>query len=201
MKGIERILGEAPKRKLPITPKLLELFHQCLDLSDIFNVVLFAACVVAFYTFFRKSTLLSPSLDQHEPNKHLCRGDVSFSEHGIVINVRHTKTIQHHERVLQVPLVPNSGVLCPVRAVCNMWEKTAKLGRNLPLFSYRVNGQLRCLDRSTFVDRVRQLVEECGLIPRDYSGHSFRRGGCTWAWQQGVSPQLIMSQGDWKSFS
>ena len=70
-----------------------------------------------------------------------------------------------------------------------------------PLFSFSDWGQVRCLEYRVFVDHVWQLVASCGLNPGDYSGHSFWRGGCTWAWQPGASPQIIMSQGDWQSCS
>ena len=41
-----------------------------------------------------------------------------------------------------------------------------------------------------------QLVAAISLNPKNYNGHWICWGGCTWAWQRGVSPQVIMSQGD-----
>lgn len=201
LKGIDRIRGRPPVRKLPITPVLLRMFYEHLDMSKTFDMIFFAACVVAFYTFFRKSTLLSPSLSKHNAEIHLCRRDISFCDEGILINVRHNKTIQCHERLLQVPIMPSDGLLCPVRAIRNLWDKFPNVPPEAPLFSYFQGGKLQCIEYSGFVDRVRSLVAKCGLNPKNYSGHSFRRGGCTWAWQQGVSPQYIMAQGDWRSAS
>lgn len=201
LKGIDRVHGRPPVRKLPITPVLLRMFYELLDMSKNFDIVFFSACVVAFYTFFRKSTLLSPSLLKHNPDLHLCRRDVTFCDQGILIKVRHNKTIQCHERLLPVPMLPSGGALCPVKAIVRLWQKFPNMPLEAPLFSYMESGKLKCVDYNGFVDKVRTLVARCGLNPNDYSGHSFRRGGCTWAWQQGVSPEYIMAQGDWRSSS
>jgi len=201
LKGIDRVRGQVPKQKLPITPQLLRMFYDKLDFSCKLDITFYATCVVGFFTFFRKSTLLSPSLAKHDYKIHLCRGDVSFSNEGICITVRHSKTIQCHERVIRVPLLPSPGKLCPVRALCKMWSLAPNLPQTAPLFSFIERGRVRCLEYHVFVDRLRQLVALCGLNPEDYSGHSLRRGGCTWAWQHGASPQIIMSQGDWRSCS
>ena len=90
---------------------------------------------------------------------------------------------------------------CPVRSLCNMWALAPELPPTAPLFSFSDRRQVRCLEYRVFEDRVGQLVSSCGLNPDNYSGHSFLRGGCTWAWQHRASPQIIMSQGDWRSCS
>jgi len=38
-----------------------------------------------------------------------------------------------------------------------------------------------------------------GVDPAKYSGHSFRRGGATFAHRLGVDPLLIKRMGDWRS--
>ena len=37
------------------------------------------------------------------------------------------------------------------------------------------------------------------LDPADFSGHSLRRGGATFAFQCGIPSELIKLQGDWRS--
>ena len=44
--------SRAPERKLPITPVILRIFHQYLDVRNAYDVTFFAACVVAFFKFF-----------------------------------------------------------------------------------------------------------------------------------------------------
>jgi integrase len=55
------------------------------------------------------------------------------------------------------------------------------------------------LTHSKFVNRIKQLLEAIGVNEKFYSGHSFRRGGATWAHSIGISDALIMLMGDWHS--
>ena len=149
--------------------------------------------------FFCKSTLLSPGLQAHDQSKNLCRSDVCINTEGAIIKVRHSKTIQHHERELSVPLAPSGGILCPVKSLARLLIRYRSLPESAPLFSYIHNGKRQCLTHVEFVKKLKSLVSRCGLNANDFSGHSFRRAGCTFAWQSGVSAQHIMAQGDWKS--
>ena len=42
-------------------------------------------------------------------------------------------------------------------------------------------------------------MKKCGLDWKRYSGHSFRRGGATFAFNLGVNSELIQYMGDWAS--
>ena len=42
-------------------------------------------------------------------------------------------------------------------------------------------------------------LRKCGLNENLYSGHSFRRVGCTYAFSTGISPLLVKLRGDWCS--
>ena len=44
---------------------------------------------------------------------------------------------------------------------------------------------------------AQHLTRESVFPPTQYLGHSFRRGGATFALECGVAPDLIKSQGDW----
>ena len=91
--------------------------------------------------------------------------------------------------------------LCPVDALRTLWERFPDVPPHAPLFSYFLYGRLNCVAYTDFVKKVRSLVFRCGLKPDDYSGHSFRRGGCTWAWKNNMPTEYIMLQGDWRSTS
>ena len=201
IRGIARVKGVPPKRKLPITPELLIAFYNLLDMSLLEDLVFYCACLVAFFSFFRKSTLLSKDLDSHVPASNLCRKDVSFIAKGALLSVRHTKTIQFHERELQVPLTKSGTILCPVKFLRLMFDRCPYIPEEAPLFSFSKGGKVFCLSHTSFVAKLKNLISKAGLNAGDYSGHSFRRAGATYAWQHGMSVQLIMAQGDWKSDS
>lgn len=46
---------------------------------------------------------------------------------------------------------------------------------------------------------MKQSLTTLGYEVSRYSGHSFRRGGASFALECGISSDFIQSQGDWKS--
>ena len=52
-RGIQRALGSPPCQKLPITPTILMRLKGYLNFNSPFDVVFWAACLVAFYAFLR----------------------------------------------------------------------------------------------------------------------------------------------------
>ena len=69
----------------------------------------------------------------------------------------------------------------------------------MPLFSYLHEGKLTCLTYSTFVKALKHSIAACGYDSSLYSGHSFRRGGATYAFSLNIPAELIKLHGDWKS--
>ena len=202
LKGVHRAIGVPPKQKLPITPDILLRLHSKLDFSVAFNIALWAAMLVAFFTFLRKSSLLPKSLKGFDCKNHLCLSSVQFTQDGALLCVKHTKTIQFHERELYIPIpFVKDSVLCPVTALQKMFDSVQvdKKHTDLPLFSYVQNKSLKCLTYSTFVTALKHTLSACGYNPTKYSGHSFRRGGATYAFQCNIPADYIKRHGDWKS--
>ena len=71
MCGIKCLRGNVVRQKLPITPDILQKLHRKLDLLNSLDATFWATCVIAFFSFFRKSTLLIPSASSFDPVKHL----------------------------------------------------------------------------------------------------------------------------------
>ena len=92
LKGVQRQLAIPPNQKLPITKSILLQMHACLDFSRPILVSFWAACLVAFYSFFRKSTLLAKS-PLHSCKTEFCIRDLIISPTTALLNVKHTKTL------------------------------------------------------------------------------------------------------------
>ena len=58
LKGVQRLKGDASVQKLPITFDILKKIFLLLDLHSSFDRTFWAACLVGFLSFFRKSNLL-----------------------------------------------------------------------------------------------------------------------------------------------
>ena len=174
-----------------------------LDFSLSKDKAFWCPCIIGFLGYFRKFTLLPKS--NTSCNEALLLNDVKISEDGnlLFVTVRHTKTIQFGQRILTIPFFKASqSMLCPIHAIVSMLVsiKHVQVYKNQPLFSYiESNGKLCYINHSEFVKLLKQSVLTCGLNNKMYSGHSFRRGGCTYAFSLGVSPLLIKLRGDWRS--
>ena len=181
---------------------ILRLIHEQVDLSIAQHQAFWAACLVAFFAFLRKSTLL-PKCASSVHNA-LCISDVDLAQDRsqITLHIQHTKTIQFGQRHLNIPLatIPDSD-LCPVSAVVRLLATlpVSSITKCQPLFSY-LNGEgIVPLTHSLFISMLKGALSKADIYPSDYSGHSFRRGGCTHAFGLGASPYLIKLRGDWKS--
>ena len=71
MRGIMRINSKAVSQKLPITPAILILIFEQLDLTVSLDATFWAPCLVAFSPFFVNQTF-SYRLLQHSTHKNIC---------------------------------------------------------------------------------------------------------------------------------
>ena len=55
------------------------------------------------------------------------------------------------------------------------------------------------LTYSRFLTELKQLLTLSGFEASSYAGHSFRRGGATFAFSAGVSAEFIKVHGDWRT--
>ena len=69
------------------------------------------------------------------------------------------------------------------------------------LFAYIVGGRTISWTHADFVSCLRSYLVKLGFDPSTYSGHSFRRGGCSACFEAGLSITEIKLRGDWKSQS
>lgn len=198
-RGIARKLGTSPEQKLPITCKILQDISTFLNPFSSSDIAFWAACVIGFFGFLRKSTLL-PKTISNPGNDCLLRSDVVMIDvNNIDVYVRKTKTIQFGQRVLRLPFVAKTGcILCPVSAITKLFIVSSKKSSD-PLFSYRKGKKVSWWTHSTFVERLRFLLKKAGYNPCSYSGHSFRRGGASLAFELGLSLTQVKQRGDWAS--
>ena len=90
-------------------------------------------------------------------------------------------------------------VLCPVLAFKNMISDTPASVHD-PAFVRRTDkGRIKPLLYKHLQEKIKNLISKTGRDPQLYSSHSFRRGGCTWAFKAGVPTDLIQHHGDWLS--
>lgn len=200
IRGIQRTQGKPTTQKLPITPNILRSIKAHLNLDLSADRTFWAACLVAFFSFFRKSNLLPPSVAGFDKERHLRRKDVILCSWGVILVVRWSKTIQFHQKQLLIPLPKlSSSDLCPLTALQQAFQLTSSADPEGPAFMYAKGSQHVPYTHTSFTTKLKQTLESSGFPADKYSGHSFRRGGATFAMKASVPHTMIQAQGDWKS--
>lgn len=195
-KGIRRTLGDCTKPKLPITVDILKRLFLTIDFSSELDVCFWCACLIAFFSFLRKSNLFTDERNRHQG---LTRGALSFLAEGVVIHIRASKTIQFNERLVTIPLarIPGS-CLCPAQSALLLY-KLCPGSKDAPFFRFRQAGRIQVMCYRLFLCKLKSKLSLIGLSPEDYAGHSFRRGGATLALSSNIPSELVKLQGDWAS--
>ena len=195
-RGIKRLHPHVPKKASPMDPVLLQHMFVFVDLDDPVHMTYWCVCLMGFFLMLRISHFTSQKSEFHQPLK---REDIQFTDSGAVVCIRWSKTKQFGGDILKWPLLAISGSpLCPVAAYKRMCT-LVPLPQTSLAFQMKSGSMCHPITAGGFQCFLRKLVACTGNDPLLYSTHSLRRGGATWAFQCGVSGELIQKFGGWKS--
>jgi hypothetical protein len=192
LQGVKRGKGTATNSKAPLLPPHLKVIHSKLDLSVLEDLQFWAALLCAFFGLLRVGNITGPH--------SVCRRDLLITSDGIVLSVRHSKTIQQKQRVHRVvlPFLGKTHSLCPVTALLTFVARTPLHGE-APLFAIPQGAEgFRALTAGRVRGKLRALSRLCPELPQ-CSSHSLRRGGATWLLACKVPVATIKILGDWAS--
>ena len=197
MQGLKRRLAKTPFFVMPITPRILTLLYQHLDMAKPSDLALWCSFLVAFYGLFRKANVV-PESASFDPRQTLTRNHIMLDRANRVVylHVTFSKTIQFCQRDLFIPIPSNTN---PALDLFRHMEKlldTVKAPPTAPAFSFTAT---KFITYRQFTNRLKDLLSRAGQTPNLYSGHSFRRGGATFLHQVGGKILQIQAAGDWSS--
>ena len=199
LRGIRRVKGDSVTRKAPVTPRMLFAYLHHLDLSHPLHITMWAAALTMFFGILRKSNVLPLHPTSFDPTLHLRRQDLTVTPQGITIHIRWSKTNQFRSRTHSIPLPRiTDHPLCPSQAVYLAMQRTQQAPPEGPAFVYRSNGHWVPLTSTRFLEHFKRTLSST-MDVSNLGGHSFRRGGATWAYQAGVPVDVIRQLGDWTS--
>ena len=114
MMALRRELAHFIKKAPPVSPELLWKIHQQVDMTKSVNVTAYAALVVGFTLFLRKSNLVPDTVTSFNPEEQLTVEDISMKNSVVMVGIKWSKTLQNRDRELVLPLIPakNGGVCC-----------------------------------------------------------------------------------------
>lgn len=190
--GARRLLGDTQFSSDPLLPAQLKKILATLDLSKNHDLVFWCAVLLSFRGLLRKSAVCKGP-------HNLKRSDIKIFQWGIIISIRHSKTIQYRERIHQVPISRVGGQLCAVTWLETMLSRSY-VPSDSPLFGLCKKNVYAPLTYDWFAKRLRESVGKAGLVGK-YTSHSLRRGGATALAMVGVPLHQIQKTGDWKSMS
>ena len=198
-RAFSRTKGVPPVQKLPITVAMLRKIREFLSFTSPADLCFWAALVLGFYGFLRKSTLLLPTCST-PPHMGIRRSDaVNITVSSLDLIIRRSKTIQFGQRILTLPYAACAdSPLCPVRALL-FHLYASPLPADTSLFSYLSPAGAVTLSQGAFAKRLKSLLSQAGYNATQYSAHSLRRGGTTFAINSGMCPLIVKARGDWSS--
>jgi hypothetical protein len=202
--GLKRRCCTPVKRKMAITPALLVQMRLCetIDWTHPWMVVMWGAMLMAFFCFLRKDNFTVQKAEAYNYQRHLARGDVQVGPTQLRLTLRHSKTNQFgaREHVALALAIPGC-LLDPHRAVVQAFAVCPRATASDPAFAVpsAAGGRPTPLTHHMFMSMLRKCLLEIGVDASLYSGHSFRRGGATFAFRLGIHPLDIKRMGDWSS--
>ena len=201
LKGIKKEKAKAAPlpTRMPITidimVKIKVTLLRCPSKYD--NVLLWAACCLAFFGFLRCGEFTVPSQNEYDPTAHLSLEDIAVDNKSsptvIQVNIKQSKTDPFRQGV-QLYLGKTNTDICPVSAILPYLAiRGARLG---PLFVLEDGSYLT---RQCFATMVSSALKLAGVNDKLYTTHSFQIGAATSAKEAGVSDVHIKMLGRWKS--
>ena len=201
VKGIKRVHKRVAHQKAPITPAMLMQLREHLQRTLAFGAALWACCLLTFFGFFRKSNTTTEAATPWSTAKCITAEDVTVDEKRYALRIRlhETKTFQRGDKVLYVWIAGRpSHPLDPVAA----WRQhvlTNSPELSGPAFVLTAQGGRKAITHEALESAAKYMARAAGVPDSEVSGHSFRRGGASYAALCGVSDILIQRQGDWRS--
>lgn len=186
--GIRRRLGTPQRRAAAVMPRELAMMTSVQPETAV-GLRTRALLVIGFAGALRRSELVALDVS-----------DVAFTEDGVVITIRRSKTDQEGQGVTVGLPFGSSPLTCPARTL-KAWLAVSKLdaGALFRNFAPHCGPMGERLDAADVARIVKRAAKAAGLDPTNYSGHSLRAGLATAAARAGKSDRAIMAQGRWKT--
>lgn len=201
MAGVQRTqaFSRQQKPRLPITTQILREIRALWwsKADDYDTIMLWAACCLCFFGFFRMGEITSPSATGFDPATHLMVADIAVDSlqapSMVQLHLKRSKTDQLG-RGVNVVVGRTDDDLCPVAGtLAYLAVRGTSEG---PLFLCKDGKPLtKCL----FIEKVREALSALGYNQSHYAGHSFRIGAATTAAAKGLEDSTIRALGRWSS--
>ena len=201
IRAVKRVKGTAPAYKLSLSLQQINSLLHHLDITNIRDLQTWCFITLGFYGLLRISAVTTPSEDVDSANQNTMRkADATPTPYGIILTIKHSKTVQYAERVFHAVIPRIGGLYCPTLALLTFLQLTSALPAAAPLLAFQANtGKVIPLAATNARQRLKKLLITLGLPTQDYNSHSLRRSGASYLLAKGVPLETVKVLGDWKS--
>ena len=196
LKSISVSKRHVSKQKFPLSKKHLTQMCQILESQEDVGIVVKTILLFGWYGFLRASNLCPEDPKVIDHTRHFLRRDVQCTEDYLVITVKWAKNMQcsiQQQKIVLPKAYPK--IVDPVstyRKLCQMIPAKPKQ----PLFLLQTGLPIAL---GKFRTIFTLLCKQIGINPEDYSPHSLRRGGASYAKKNGATDTDIQRHGVWAS--
>ena len=173
--------------------KLRQLLKQ--NPQDYDNLMMWAACCIAFFGFLRCSEFTTPSQQEYDTQVHLQYEDVAVDCRNnpgmLTVWIKQSKTYLFRQGVT-LWLGKTDCAVCPVTG--NLPYLTARGSRPGPLF---ITSKRAYMTRQSFHTQLSAILVKAGLPQKQFNTHNFRIGAATSAKAAHTSDVHIQAMGRW----
>lgn len=180
LKGIQKAQAAThpPKMRLPITLDIMQDKHLLLRKPQSYtNIMICAACCIAFFGFLWVSEFTIPSQEQYDQSCYLSLCDVSLDNRNhprmLKVSIKHSKT-DPFRRGVYIYLRATDSTLRPLKGI--LPYLCLRGDHEGPLF---IMEDGRGLTRQLFSTALDKLLAELNRDTQTYNTHSFRIGAAT----------------------
>ena len=193
--GIKRDKGHMVKQAAPITPHILAEIANMVNIANQEELAAWMAIILGFYLLFWKSNLVLDRVAAFSPHRQLTRSNYIRMKDCYVVQVYWSKTIQFHDRCLEIPMLPNPDLwLCPVYWT-DLYFTLVPADPLDHAFSIPAPDGNQSLTYVQLTWWLKEWVSRLELDRTLYSLHS----GAQWYAQSGLPHRVVKLLGDWKS--
>ena len=199
--GMKRVLDHEVKQAAPMTPEILLRMNRVVDYTSQIDMVAWVATLIRFTMFLRKSNLVPDTMITFNPTMQFTRQDFNVTGPASVMMAEITwaKNLQFKQKILRIPVLPvENKAICPVMWMHFMMAQVPA-GPQDPAFTIWVRGEKLALSANQLVARMRKWLKLIKEDDEEYSLHSLRRGGATFAYQCNIEGEMIKHLGNWAS--
>ena len=208
MAGIKRMSAQPNQTKLPITTALLEEMRPHLDLQQRSDILLWAMMWTATAGLLRISEFTAQK--DSDPARVLTLRQLTLHE-SRPVSLSLTEACTTGDEIQHATLHLSASKTDPFRAGVDIvlsapttLRALLAYGTHIPPTCDPATPLFHHADRSAvtrvwLMKRVDGLLRQTGREPRQFSSHSFRKGGAVSLQTMGVEDSLIRRVGRWKS--